>query len=343
MFWLPLLWLAAAPAPTRVDGGAALEVVEDVVAFHSADIAACWDKSRGHVQAEWLVSDGGSVEQARVAATRPPTVGLCLDEQLRRLEFPPGGTTWVSHRFSPSSKPLPAEVEPRDGGLTQAQVAELVRARREEIVACYAAARAENPKLEGRVTLRLSVGPSGAVLARSIEEASEGVKASSVPGCVLAAVRSWTFAASADGRPRRVLQPFLLAGSKAFADLHLRPDEPEMVAVFAASASAPDAGQGGLSKDVIAKVIRRHQNEIKFCYEQKPQQLTGKVAVHFWIEADGLVKEAAVAETTLQNATVEQCMVGRIVKWRFPEPLGGGKVSVTFPWIFLPAGSKDED
>ncbi|MBS1150427.1 MAG: putative abductin-like protein [Myxococcaceae bacterium] len=34
-------------------------------------------------------------------------------------------------------------------------------------------------------------------------------------------------------------------------------------------------------------------------------------------------------------------MLARIRRWKFPEPQGGGVVSVTFPWIFKPAGSDD--
>lgn len=99
---------------------------------------------------------------------------------------------------------------------------------------------------------------------------------------------------------------------------------------------------GGLDKDVIAKVIRRHQNEIKYCYEQelnKDPNLAGKVAVQFTIDPTGSVADASTAETTLNNATTENCMLSRIRRWKFPEPKGGGVVTVTFPWIFSPAGS----
>ncbi|MBX5484061.1 MAG: TonB family protein [Myxococcaceae bacterium] len=101
---------------------------------------------------------------------------------------------------------------------------------------------------------------------------------------------------------------------------------------------------GGLDRDVIAKVIQRHQNEIKYCYEQelnKDPNLAGKVAVQFTIDPSGSVADANVAETTLANATTENCMLSRIRRWKFPEPKGGGVVTVTFPWIFKPAGSEE--
>jgi TonB family protein len=102
---------------------------------------------------------------------------------------------------------------------------------------------------------------------------------------------------------------------------------------------------GGLDKDIIAKIIRRHHNEIKYCYEQelqKDRSLAGKVAVQFVIDPAGSVSDASVNETTLANSVTESCMIQRIRRWKFPEPKGGGIVTVTFPWIFKPAGSQDE-
>jgi TonB family protein len=98
---------------------------------------------------------------------------------------------------------------------------------------------------------------------------------------------------------------------------------------------------GGLSKDVIARVIRSHQHEIKYCYEvelQKNPSLSGKVAVMFTIDATGAVSENKISDTSLHNGGTEQCMLARIQRWRFPEPEGGGEVNVTFPWFFKPAG-----
>ena len=103
---------------------------------------------------------------------------------------------------------------------------------------------------------------------------------------------------------------------------------------------------GGLDKDVIMKVIKRHQNEIKFCYEaelQKTPTLGGKVAVAWTIDPAGSVSEANVSESSIGNANVESCIVQRIRRWKFPEPSGGGVVNVTFPWIFKAAGEGGEE
>ncbi|MBL8933331.1 MAG: energy transducer TonB [Archangium sp.] len=100
----------------------------------------------------------------------------------------------------------------------------------------------------------------------------------------------------------------------------------------------------GLDKDVVMSVIRRHQSEIKFCYEKELQQnakLAGKIAITWTIDASGAISDAQVAESGVDNTNVEACMLERIRRWRFPEPKGGGVVVITFPWVFHAAGSEE--
>lgn len=52
----------------------------------------------------------------------------------------------------------------------------------------------------------------------------------------------------------------------------------------------------------------------------------------------GSVAEANVSETSIANANVESCILQRVRRWKFPEPQGGGVVSVNFPWLFKAAG-----
>lgn len=94
---------------------------------------------------------------------------------------------------------------------------------------------------------------------------------------------------------------------------------------------------GGLSQEVVGQIVRRHWNEIKYCYERelaKDPNLEGKVAVSFQIGPVGSVIRTTIAETTLGNSAAEQCMLNQVKKWRFPAPEGGGVVDVTYPFIF---------
>jgi TonB family protein len=110
--------------------------------------------------------------------------------------------------------------------------------------------------------------------------------------------------------------------------------------------TGPTHVSGGLPREVILKVVKRHQSEIKYCYDAQLSQardLAGKVAVLFVIDPGGAVSEAAIAESTLSSDPVEACMLGAIRRWKFPEPAGGGTVSVTFPWVFRVAGQGDDE
>jgi hypothetical protein len=102
---------------------------------------------------------------------------------------------------------------------------------------------------------------------------------------------------------------------------------------------------GGLSREEIDRVIQRHQNEIRFCYEtelQKDPDLHGKVQLTWTIDPSGAVSETEVSQTTIGSAAVEGCISSRVRRWRFPEPRGGGQVIVTYPWVFKAAGGGEE-
>jgi TonB family protein len=94
--------------------------------------------------------------------------------------------------------------------------------------------------------------------------------------------------------------------------------------------------RGSLSREVIRRVIRRHINEVRFCYEQELAQrpdLAGRVTVSFIIAATGAVQTASVANTTLNNARVETCVTQAVRRWTFPAPDGGGAVLVNYPFV----------
>ncbi|HWE22971.1 MAG TPA: AgmX/PglI C-terminal domain-containing protein, partial [Myxococcales bacterium] len=94
---------------------------------------------------------------------------------------------------------------------------------------------------------------------------------------------------------------------------------------------------GGLSRDVIDRIIRRHYNEVKYCYEKeltKDRGLYGKVTVVFVIDGTGKVSDALVQQSTMGSEAVEGCIVSHVRRWAFPAPEGGGTVQVTYPYVF---------
>jgi FHA domain len=99
--------------------------------------------------------------------------------------------------------------------------------------------------------------------------------------------------------------------------------------------------RGSLDKEIIRRIIRRHINEVKFCYEQeltKKPQLGGRIMVQFTIAASGQVIASVLQNSTMANAKVENCTVQAVRRWEFPKPLGGGIVIVSYPFVLTPAG-----
>lgn len=116
-------------------------------------------------------------------------------------------------------------------------------------------------------------------------------------------------------------------------------------------ARAPDvipgqaAVRGSLDKEIIRRIIRRHINEVKYCYEQelvKKPDLQGRIAVQFTIAATGQVVASVMQQSSVGSPRVENCVVQAVRRWEFPKPLGGGIVIVTYPFVFNPAGGGEE-
>ncbi|MDG1481816.1 MAG: AgmX/PglI C-terminal domain-containing protein [Myxococcota bacterium] len=96
---------------------------------------------------------------------------------------------------------------------------------------------------------------------------------------------------------------------------------------------------GALDKSLIDAVIKRHMNQIRYCYQRelnKDPALGGKIVIKFVIAKDGSVSKASVKSSTMGSSAVENCIAGRFMRFKFPEPKGGGIVIVSYPFIFAP-------
>jgi outer membrane biosynthesis protein TonB len=95
--------------------------------------------------------------------------------------------------------------------------------------------------------------------------------------------------------------------------------------------------QGGLAREVIARVIAENIGHIRYCYERQLSanpELYGKVLVKFTIGAAGSVDAQSIGTSTLNNANVEGCILRRVSGWKFPKPAGGTSVLVSYPFLF---------
>lgn len=96
---------------------------------------------------------------------------------------------------------------------------------------------------------------------------------------------------------------------------------------------------GSVGRGAVDEVIRRHINPLRHCYQRelsKHPGVSGKVVIKFTIARDGAVSAASVRSTTMHNPSVEECVVGRFWRMRFPEPGAGTIALVSYPFLFRP-------
>ncbi len=202
--------------------------------------------------------------------------------------------------------------------------------------------------LKGAVGIRISqlMGKVSATDARTTQVlvTSQGRKADDgASGRALAAVgnvdtsgRNWNGEATATGGGKGIstagvgggksgsgLGNGLAAGKTGSGGVGLIEEESEVI--------------GGLDREVIAQYIKTQLGQILYCYERQLSanpELYGKVAVKFIIAGTGQVESQLIGQTTLNSVPVEGCILNKISKWKFPEPRGGTKVVVTYPFLF---------
>lgn len=94
---------------------------------------------------------------------------------------------------------------------------------------------------------------------------------------------------------------------------------------------------GTLPRDVIRRRIRLHRSEVAHCYQRELNgrpDLAGRVTIRFIIGQEGAVTAASVANSTLESASVGQCVAEVMRRITFPSP-GTGVVVVTYPFTFI--------
>jgi hypothetical protein len=90
------------------------------------------------------------------------------------------------------------------------------------------------------------------------------------------------------------------------------------------------------SPDIIDKTIRKHLGKIKYCYEKQLTaypNLEGMLKVDFVYGRNGLVQEAKIRETTLNNEEMQNCILKIIIDTKFP-PVNEDKVEIIYPFTF---------
>jgi hypothetical protein len=99
-------------------------------------------------------------------------------------------------------------------------------------------------------------------------------------------------------------------------------------------------GKGSVDREAVAKVVNAHFQEVRACYERallKNPGLAGKLTLEWTVSTEGAVVTAKTKSSTLGDAAVEGCILGRLKSWQFPRAKGG-VVIVTYPFLFNSVG-----
>ena len=88
----------------------------------------------------------------------------------------------------------------------------------------------------------------------------------------------------------------------------------------------------------ITQVIAAKSQVFRACYEKqaaKQPTLSGRLAVQWFVQADGTVKtaESKVLFSSMKTAKVETCIVNMVNKFTFAEPKNGA-CTIRFPFVF---------
>lgn len=255
------------------------------------------------------------------------------------------------------------------GPTSMADVGPGLEGHRDALGACYTTARIAHPWLHGLVYVAITVTESGTVehaelvdapsehrppaewwIAASTESALHAPR--TLEGCLLADVRGWTLPAGgagtvvvsieldvaslfADGR--RVWDDSWLRGGEIGLRGSSRPEEtlgwaPRDIEVHIGVPTTTP--RTALAADVVRRVVRRHVNEIRFCYEgalRAAPELAGSANIHFVVSETGAVASVddpvlalgAPGEHPLAATRLGGCIGSAVRRWTFPAPTGG--------------------
>jgi TonB family protein len=92
--------------------------------------------------------------------------------------------------------------------------------------------------------------------------------------------------------------------------------------------------------DAINAIVSSHKASIRMSYEKylkRDPTLAGKITVRFTIASSGNIAMATVVDNTTGNREFEEEIIRKIRMWRFEE-IPDGDVTVTYPFVFAPAG-----
>lgn len=104
-----------------------------------------------------------------------------------------------------------------------------------------------------------------------------------------------------------------------------------------------DAAEGTVDKEDVRRAIQSVVPLIRQCFQDVAERYPGSqsVTLKFTLEGQGLTgrfRDGEVVDTSIQDPFALACFLDSLVDVRFPPPRGGGRVTITYPFRFVPGG-----
>jgi pSer/pThr/pTyr-binding forkhead associated (FHA) protein len=94
--------------------------------------------------------------------------------------------------------------------------------------------------------------------------------------------------------------------------------------------------EGGMSREMVKRVIDQHIDEIQHCYETaliNNPIISGRIVFEWKILMSGRVGEIRIVASSVNSHDIHACIKSAIKSWQFPKPVGS-EVVVSYPFIF---------
>ncbi|OQX60627.1 hypothetical protein B5M50_00580 [candidate division KSB1 bacterium 4484_219] len=93
----------------------------------------------------------------------------------------------------------------------------------------------------------------------------------------------------------------------------------EKMVVSQSKVKAEAGKSAGRNAEDVLQVVNSHRAAIEYCYQRQLRStpnLRGKVSIRFVIRPDGSIKDVKIIASTLNNPSVERCIINKIRRWR---------------------------
>lgn len=96
---------------------------------------------------------------------------------------------------------------------------------------------------------------------------------------------------------------------------------------------------GKIDDSIVEETFEQHFNAFLECYQREAlevlEEIEGTLSVYLIVGPDGSVTDEVYFEDgTLGSDAAQSCLIGKIRRIRFPEPIGGNKAKVRYSFPF---------